>query len=82
MLKRKVNKPKEGENSRLITYGMLEMGDVPRLALVMKLMPKELMNMPSKNNEYRLIVPIAVILHETSLSLMIFVMVMLSITFT
>jgi hypothetical protein len=43
-----VNCPSVGANPRLSTYGILEIGDVPRLAFVTKLTPSELTNNPNK----------------------------------
>ena len=39
-------------NLRLSTYGMDEIGDVPRLAFVTRLTPSALINKPTKNNRY------------------------------
>lgn len=48
-----VNSPMVGEKPRLSTYGMLEIGDVPRFALVIKATPKEEIASPIKNTIYR-----------------------------
>ena len=47
-LKTIVNCPKVSGILRLNTYGMDEMGDVPRSAFVTRLTPSELMNSPTQ----------------------------------
>ena len=44
-----VNSPSDQEKFKLSTLGTEEMGEVPRLDLVIKLTPKELIKSPSKN---------------------------------
>ena len=47
-LKTTVNSPNVIEKFKLKTQGMDEIGDVPKLALVIKLTPRELINNPIK----------------------------------
>jgi hypothetical protein len=51
ILKYSVNMPRVGGNPILKVYGMLEIGEVPRLAFVMKLTPKEFTNNPTRKNK-------------------------------
>ena len=44
--------PSVGSKPRLNVYGILEIGDVPSLAFVMKLTPNELINNPMVNSKY------------------------------
>ena len=45
-LKNMVNSPRVKGKFKLSTYGIEEMGEVPRSAFVIKLTPKELINNP------------------------------------
>ena len=47
-----VNVPSDEVKIRLSVYGILEIGEVPILAFVTKLTPKELINNPIKNTIY------------------------------
>jgi hypothetical protein len=55
MLNPMVNSPSVGENFRLSTYGIDEIGDVPSAAFVTILTPRELINKPTKNIRYRFV---------------------------
>ena len=48
----KVNCSKVGENFKLATYGRLEIGNVPKAAFVIKLIPKELITNPKVTKAY------------------------------
>ena len=48
-----VNCPSVNGKFRLSTYGIDEIGDVPRSALVIRLTPSELMKSPIRNTMYR-----------------------------
>ena len=49
-----MNTPNVGVNFKLSTYGILEIGEVPKLAFVTNATPKELIKSPNKNTIYRL----------------------------
>lgn len=52
MLNKMVKFPRVSGNLRLNTYGIDEIGDVPRLAFVTRLTPREFINNPTKNKMY------------------------------
>ena len=53
MLKKIVKFPSVNGKLRLNTYGIDEIGDVPRFALVIRLTPREFTNSPIRNIKYR-----------------------------
>lgn len=55
-----VNLPRVSGRFKLKTKGIDEIGEVPRIDLVIKLTPKELMNRPIKNNIYLFILSFVV----------------------
>ena len=52
ILKKIVKLPSVNLKLRLYTYGIEEIGDVPRLAFVIRLTPSALINNPTKNKRY------------------------------